>query len=180
MKKINFLWILLAMPIILSGGLYFLLSPLCSTEIIGQIPSPNGKHNISWIIINCGATTDYETTIKLDSNRRGLFQIKGSHDSRDLEVTWLSDNQLKINYDGNLSLIRHFSTTSDDVTVEYFSKKTPISIECLYPDCAETQAEMAGIKQLLDEQIDAGLKKCKQEGRDCSRIEELQSNSMHD
>lgn len=120
--------ILAALPVMLLAGCG---NPLCTTEQIKNIVSPDGSHNAVMFMRECGATTDFTTQVSVDPS---LFQSIGNVFVADgynggtrgewggpwADVTWTGPSHLLITYDGKARIFDQ-QTNVNGVTVTYRS-----------------------------------------------------------
>jgi hypothetical protein len=82
---------------LLQGNCSFLTS--CEDDIKDQVVSPSGDYVATWLVRNCGATTDYSSLVKVHPSRTSsadeevVFIAKGDPEIR---LTWQEDSVLKI------------------------------------------------------------------------------------
>ena len=124
--------------IILIGviGLFLLTKSLCSTDIVQSYSSPTGKHSIEQIVKNCGATTDFVTSLDLGTLKGKIISIKGSHEN-DLSVQWIDDKNIIVNYTGDPTKIYSYKTDISGIKVQYKSGEDNLDIKCTYYECEE-------------------------------------------
>jgi len=117
-------------------GLYFFIQSLpdmCANEVLAVYHSPNNKLRAVIFQRDCGATTGFSTQVSVLSSAEALenkggniFVADTNHGAApagrgggpELQVVWLSDNRLQIQYN---KLVRIFRAEkeSDGVEIEY-------------------------------------------------------------
>lgn len=119
------------------GRLYFLgqsPSDICGVNLLRETPSPNGKLKAVLFQIDCGATTTgfnshvaiMPSNLALSSNTVSFFAADrnggkapdGEGGGPEVQVNWVSDVQLKIQYH-ELARIFHNEKTSEGVNIVY-------------------------------------------------------------
>jgi hypothetical protein len=96
--------------LLLSLGLIGCSDPLCTNEIVKSLRSPDGNHEATLLMRECGATTDFTTQVSVnplfyqfvgnafvaDAYNGGT---RGSWGGPWAEIRWIVPNQLLITYD---------------------------------------------------------------------------------
>lgn len=129
--------------LILAGtiGLFLLTKSLCGVDIVGEYSSPTGKYSIQHTIKNCGATTDFVTSLYLGSPKGKVISIKGAHE-QDLSVKWIDDYNIIVNYTGDATKIYDYKTEVSGIKVQYKAGDKNLNINCTYYECEEQNRQL--------------------------------------
>ena len=111
----------------------------CGNQIINKYPSFSGKKVITENILNCGATTDFVTSLS-DSKNYAIISIKGAHGDN-LSVKWVDENNVIINYIGDPELIYSYKNKISDTNFVYKNNDKFLDIKCLYYECEKISRE---------------------------------------
>jgi hypothetical protein len=98
------------LAILLSLGLVGCSDPLCTSETVKSLKSPDGNHKAILFMRECGATTDFTTQVSVDPL---FYQVTGNIFVADgynggtrgdwggpwAEIRWVAPNHLLITYD---------------------------------------------------------------------------------
>lgn len=112
---------------------------LCDNEIINKYSSLSGKKVITENKLNCGATTDFVTSLN-DSLNKEIISIKGGHED-ELSVKWVDENNVIINYTGDPELIYSYKNKIYDTNFVYKNNDKFLDIKCLYYECEKISRE---------------------------------------
>lgn len=139
--------ILILILFFLACALFFVLffKFECGEENVKDILSPESGIRVVHQIVNCGATTDYSTSIivysgKLNYKTSNVFSLKGYH-SDDINLSWGLDNSLRIDYYGSPIYIRRVAFSHKEPSVKIYINGELLDLEKV------KQIENAIIKQ---------------------------------
>lgn len=121
----------LALPPLLLAGLW----GRCGEDLVQERGSPDGRRRAAVYVVNCGATTDFATQLRVE--RRGWFGWRGgspafvatlagaaaegpAHDVP-LAVRWRGPTELEVGYDSRVQVYRAEPRAPEapDVAVQY-------------------------------------------------------------
>ncbi|MCH2057246.1 MAG: hypothetical protein MK214_11715 [Thalassotalea sp.] len=95
---IFWLGLLIGIPVLL---LPLLMMSGCETTEHEIIPSPNKESEAAVLIVNCGATTNWETQVVVRDksnidNHNVLIRLDGHPETTEFNVRWRADNTIEI------------------------------------------------------------------------------------
>lgn len=96
-------------------GVYYFDKNLCSDEVLERLGSSDKDYHAVVNVRNCGATTDYVTSVQIEGN--SVLVIKGYH-KNDLSIRWEWKNRLVIEYSGKNDLIHSVKYNYEDAKIE--------------------------------------------------------------
>ena len=86
--------------------IYLFFRGMCGEESVGVFPSPNGRHEVSYYIKDCGATTYYVDNIELDG--KNILRAEARYpDGVPFSIQWTDNTHVSI----------ETSTSTENVTV---------------------------------------------------------------
>jgi len=97
--------------------------PLCSNKIVDHIVSPDGSHEATAFIRDCGATTDFSPQVYLGSKVERIKDMGnvfiGNHSDK-IRIQWSSPTQLEIFSECTVVMI---VTNYHDITISFTKSK---------------------------------------------------------
>ncbi len=125
-KKIALIIIL----VLLAYGYYYFtyefnLLGECGKYDVNKAQSSNQKFELEYYILNCGATSDYATQMKLKdltlNTEEIVVNIRGNFISNEnvesVIVEWLNPNQVNITYNGQEDRIYKYQNQYKDISI---------------------------------------------------------------
>ena len=122
--------------VILAIGLFSLGKLLCDSDNLHEYKSPSGTYTIHQTVMDCGATTDFVTSLNVGLLKTQIISIKGEHEN-DLSVKWIDDKNIIVNYTGDPELIYNYKTEVSGIKIHYKSGEQDLKISCLYNQCEQ-------------------------------------------
>jgi hypothetical protein len=108
----------------------------CADEVVHEATSPSGATKAVFFVRNCGATTDYASSVciispgaKVPKDHGIVFTADSNHGAAPLQpngalpisVTWVDSDHLRITYDSRARVFRS-ERLFKDVHIEYSPK----------------------------------------------------------
>lgn len=101
-------------------ALYVFSSWECGQQEFGHVVSSDKLKDAYVVLIDCGATTDFSTVVRLknDQSEDVVFATTGKHIDQ-VKVEWVNDTKLKIIYSGDKSKITNSKDSAAGISVVY-------------------------------------------------------------
>jgi len=100
---ITFGAIIVGVPIAIVSLFFYATNDMCRNEIYSEILSPDREHKVMVFHRDCGATTGFNTqvsiidsSVELNNVSGNIYIIDGHPRDVSLDITWLSNTDLKI------------------------------------------------------------------------------------
>lgn len=119
--------------IILSGCKDLNLLGDCNETPQYQALSLSKQFIASQMIVSCGATTDFYTHITLEKNdfknrnRDIIMEIKGHYNSENIAIKWENENNLRVDFHGDLKDIYNFKATSHTIGIHLYQNNKEVT-----------------------------------------------------